>query len=56
MMIKPLVVVVKISAPITVPVMRPTPPVNAAPPITTAAIASSSPPYPDVGAPEPSRQ
>ena len=44
MMINPLVTVVKIRAPKIVPDSFPVPPVNAIPPITTAAIACNSPP------------
>ena len=39
---KPLEITPRISAPITVPVMRPMPPARLVPPITAAAIASSS--------------
>src|SRR5882762_11643821 len=42
MNVKPDVITPRINTPITVPVMRPTPPASDVPPITTAAIASSS--------------
>src|SRR6218665_2223289 len=42
MKVKPEVITPRISTPITVPVMRPRPPAVEVPPITTAAIASSS--------------
>lgn len=40
--VNPLAITPRISAPITVPVMRPIPPARLVPPITAAAIASSS--------------
>jgi hypothetical protein len=51
----PLVTTVRISAPRIVPVSRPTPPNRLTPPMTTAAIAVSSNPSPEDGAPAPRR-
>ena len=53
--IRPLPITAMVSAPSTVPMIVPRPPVSAVPPSTTAAITSSSKPTAALEEPEPSR-
>src|SRR5882757_3799339 len=53
---RPLFITPMIRAPVNVPIIPPTPPLRLVPPITTAAIASSSYPVPPTGDPAITRE